>query len=216
MSNWFSAIELLDVRELERHDTVRLQQQHHSGDKVIEVGNLREDIVADDEVGIVSLRDQLAGQAFTEKVDARRDTAINGDLGDIRGRLDAEHRHAERKKVLQEIAVVARKLDRQALRSEIEPLLDHVAIGSRMRHPAHGVGRKVGVLGEDVRRADVFLQLHEEAFGADKRVQRKVRLHAVELVGGNEAFAKWRHSEIDECRFQRFPAQPAGPTVRVD
>ena len=40
------------------------------------------------------------------------------DLGDVGGRLDAEHRHAERQEVLQQIAVVAGELDDEAVGPE--------------------------------------------------------------------------------------------------
>ena len=45
---------------------------------------------------------------------------------------------------------------------------------------------------------DVLLQLHQEAFAADEHVQRIVRLHLVDLIGGQKAFAKGRHAEVNE------------------
>ena len=36
-------------------------------------------------------------------------------FGDVGGRLDAEHRHAQRQEVLQQIAVVAGELDDEAV-----------------------------------------------------------------------------------------------------
>ena len=76
--------------------------------------------------------------------------ALARGLGHVGGRLDAEHRHAQRQEVLQQIAVVAGKLDDEAVRPEPQPILDHVAVGARVLDPARRVGREVGVLREDV------------------------------------------------------------------
>ena len=44
----------------------------------------------------------------------------SADRGDVRGGLDAEHRHARRHEVLEQVAVVAAELDDQAVRAETE------------------------------------------------------------------------------------------------
>lgn len=54
---------------------------------------------------------------------------------------------------------------------------------------------------------DVFLQLDKEAGVTDKRVQRIVRLHLVELIGGQKTFTKRRHSEVKEGGRERRSTQ---------
>ena len=65
-------------------------------------------------------RRRSAAGLRTEELDLGRDAAGPGRLGDVRGRLDAEHGDAARAEVLQEIAVVARDLDDEALRGQPE------------------------------------------------------------------------------------------------
>ena len=55
------------------------------------------------------------GEPRAEEVDPGRDALLDRDLGDVGGRLDAEHGHAERQEMLQQIAVVAGELDDQAV-----------------------------------------------------------------------------------------------------
>ena len=107
----------------------------------------------------------------------------------------------KRQKVLKQISVVAGDLVHLTLRAEIKPGLNHFAIPARVLDPGGRVRRKIGVFRKNMLRLDVFLQLHQEAIVADQNVQRKVRLHLVDLIGAQEALAKRRHAEIDEgCR----------------
>ena len=70
-------------------------------------------------------------------------------LSDVGRRLDAEHGHSERQKVLEEIAVVARQLDHQAVRPELEPTLDHLAVRLGVRDPGGRIGGIIGVFSKD-------------------------------------------------------------------
>src|SRR5947207_3133852 len=107
------------------------------------------------------------------------------------------------------MAVVAGQLHGEAVRAQLQPALDHVAVDARVLDPTRGVGREIGVLAEDVVGADVLLQLHQEALVANERVQWIVRLHLVELRGGQKALAQRRHAEIDEGVPDRGLAEPA-------
>ena len=199
----------LEMRELERDDALRRQQMRHAGDEVVEVGHLRQHVVADDEVGGLAFGDEPLGEADAEELDQRRDVLLARDLGDVGGRLDAGDGHAERQEMLQQIAVVAGDLVDAALRAEIEARLDHLAIFARMLDPGGRVGREVGVLGEDMLGLDVFLELHEEAAVADQRMQRIERLHRIGLLGGQKTLAQRMHAEIGKTRAQLLVAQPA-------
>ena len=57
--------------------------------------------------------------------------------------------------VLEQVAVVARQLDDEAVPAEAEALDHRVGVLPRVLHPAVGEGREVGVLAEDVLAVDV-------------------------------------------------------------
>ena len=82
-----------------------------------------------------AFRDELRGKPRAEEVDPRRNALLDRHLGDVGRRLDAEHGHAERQKVLKQVSVVAREFDDQAVRAEPEARGDHLAIGLRVRDP---------------------------------------------------------------------------------
>ena len=205
----------LEVRELERDHALGREQARHAGDEVVEVGHLGEHVVADDQVGLPALGAQRLGERDAEELDPGRDALGERDLGHVGGGLDAEHGHAERQEMLQQIAVVARQLDHQAVRPEPEALRDHRAVGLGVGDPAGRVGREIGVFAEDVLRAHVLAELDQEAAAAHQRMEREVRLHRVELLGREEALAQRRHAEIDQAVRQRAAAQAAA-AHRVD
>ena len=111
--------EVASVGELEGDPTARLQQRGETGDEAVDVRHVGEDVVAEDEVRLPALRRQFRGELASEEPREGRDTGGHGDLGDVRGRLDAEARHAGGDEVLQQIAVVAGDLDHEALPSEV-------------------------------------------------------------------------------------------------
>src|ERR1700741_1347646 len=90
--------EPLDVREFKGDHPLRLEQERHACHEVVEVWNLCENIVADDEIGLLAFLDKLARQADTEEVDTRRHALGDCSLRDVRRWLDAEGRNAERLK----------------------------------------------------------------------------------------------------------------------
>ena len=198
-----------EMRELERDHALGREQARHAGDEVVEVGHLGEHVVADDQVGLPALGAQRLGERDAEELDPGRNALGERDLGHVRGGLDAEHRHAKRQEMLQQIAVVARQLDHQAVRAEREALRDHRAIRLGVGDPAGRVGREVGVFAEDVLRAHVLAELDQKAPAAHQRVEREVRLHRVELLGREEALAQRRHAQIDQAVRQRAAAQAA-------
>jgi hypothetical protein len=73
VSNWFSAIRRRKMRELERDDALRRQQELHAGDEVVEVGHLCQDVVADDEIGALALGDEALGQCGAEELRRARE-----------------------------------------------------------------------------------------------------------------------------------------------
>ena len=95
---------------------LRLQDERDAGDEVVEVGHLREDVVAA-APDRPACRSAASSVAFaTPKNDTSVGTPfVDRDLGDVRRRLDAEARDAALDEVLEQVAVVARELDDEAV-----------------------------------------------------------------------------------------------------
>src|SRR6185295_8600692 len=102
-----------------------LQKPGDAGDEVIEVGDLCENVVADDEICLASFTGELVGETNAEELGAGGNAFVNGSARYVLGRLDAQHGHSKRQEVLQQVSVVAGKLDDEADNSEAEPVFDH-------------------------------------------------------------------------------------------
>jgi len=193
----------LQMRELERHGSRRLKQRADPGDERVQIRNLREHVVAQDEIGLAALQDELDRELAPEELDQRLDAPGRGRLSDIGRGLDAQRRDALLDEVLEQVAVVAPELDDEALGPEREPVGDHRDVVLRVLEPRRGERREVGVLGEDAIGSDVLVELHEEAVGAHPNVKRIERLHSVERVGRHVALAQRRHAQIHESSARR-------------
>ena len=144
-----------------------------------------------------------------EELDERRHAAFLRRFRHVRGRVDPEHRNPLRQEVLQQVAVVRRELDDEAVGREPETVDDHLDVATRVLDPGVRVGREVGVLLEDLRRRDERRQLGEPAALADPDVEREERLHRIEPVGRQEALAKRRLAEVDHRQLERCPTEAA-------
>ena len=197
------------VGELDGHHPARLEQAGDPGHEAVEVRHLGQDVVGHHQVGLAPFAGQPAGQLLAEELGQGGDPSFGGHLGHVAGRLDPEHRDPPGDEVLQQVAVVAGQLDDQALGAQPEPLGGQVGVVAGVAHPGVGVGREVGVLGEDRLRGHVPLQLHQPALLADVGPQRVERLHLVELVGGEEALAQRRRPEVADDPGHRRRAEAA-------
>ena len=111
------------------------------------------------------------------------------DVGDVAGGLDAEHGHAERAELAQQVAVVAGHLDTRPPAAEAElvgPCASAYALGVREPRGAHR--GQVRVVAEDPLGPDELADLAEAAGRADPQVQREDRVRGV----GGAAAARWR------------------------
>jgi len=104
------------VRELHRDHAAGLQQRPHAGDEVVQVGDVREHVVAEQQVGR-RVPGHGARGLDAEELDQRCDPLLLGHLRDVRGRLDAEHRDLALVEELQQVAVVGGDLDDAAVRA---------------------------------------------------------------------------------------------------
>ncbi len=112
------------VREFKGQHALRLQQDLQPLDKIIQVRHLRQHIVPDNQVGAVGLPRQFPSPPASPKNRTSVGTPFStAAFGNVRRRLNAQHRNAAAYKVLQKIAVVARHLDHKALLAQPEARL---------------------------------------------------------------------------------------------
>ncbi len=198
-----------EMRELHRDRAGRLQEDAEAVHEAVQIGNVGEDVVPDDEVGLPPVGRQLPRQLRSEESLDRGNPPFDRARRHVRRRLDSEDGNPARREVLQEVPVVAGDFDDPAAGAETEPLRHPIGIGLRVPHPRLRVGGEVGVFRKDLRGGDVLPQLDQEASRADPDVKREERLHLVEPIGGHVAFAQGRHPEVGEGPGERRPAEPA-------
>ncbi len=150
-----------------------------------------EHVVGDEQVRRTVLPDELPGERLREELADGRDAEGDRVGGDIGGRLDADGADAARDDVSEQVAVVARDFDDERLRTELEPLDRSVDVAPGVLDPAVGVGREIGVIGEDLACLQVGRQLDEQADIAHADVERIEPLHRVETFERQEILA-WR------------------------
>ncbi len=206
--------EVLQVRELDGEHPVRLQHPSQALDEVVQPGNVAEDVVGDDEVGVGVLT-QLSGRGGAEEPGQRGDPTLDCDRGDIGGGLDAEDRDAAAIEVLEQVAVVARNLKDPASLAEPEPLRDLVREPLRVLEPGARVRREVRIVAEDRLGGLELLELHEEARFADQRPQWKEGLHPPTVPRPRVRVRERGHPEVGEHLPKRGFAEPAGRRAQV-
>ena len=168
-------LEVLDqfreVRELERRRPRRREQGGHARDEVVDVRDLGEHVVSEDEIGRTALLRHPPAELRAEELRQCLDAARHRGLRHVQRGLDAEHRDAVREKVLEEVAVVRRDLDDEAVMPESQALDHVVRVAARVLDPRIGVGGEVRVLREDVLGRHELRDLDEPAFSTRTRVE---------------------------------------------
>ena len=152
---------------------------------------------------------EVAGGLTPEERHASGNAFALRDGRHIRGGLDSKRRNPTCDEVLEQIPVVAGQLDHLVIDPEAPPRDHLLGVGARVRDPAVRIRREIGVVGKNRLGLHVFLKLHEKAVVTDEHMQRVERLHAVQLVGAQEAFTQGRHPEIHERMTERRVAMPA-------
>ncbi len=189
----------LDVGTLDHGHACVLQQRRHSGDKAVRIGDMRQHVVRDDEVGLLSLGAQLPGQIETEKgvhrVHARGARRLDGALR----RIDTEHGNACLDEILQHISVIAGDLGDQRIRPELARLDQLQRILARMLEEEIRKGGVVGIVGvEQNLRVDRFGDLHKRAVVAEGDLEREVRLRLLELLRHEHAIRERHRAEVEK------------------
>ena len=156
-------------------------------------------------------RERRGACSRAEEADLRRHACGDRHLGDVGGRLDAEHRDAGRDEVPQQVAVVARDLDHQRRGPEPDALGDRLGVArARGRASCASRTRSRRSVREDRRRRHDFVDLDEQALLADAGMQRVARVVAsFELLASQECVGERLLAEVDEGVPKRRPAGPA-------
>ena len=82
---------------------------------------------------------------------------------DIRCRFNSKAPDTPANEVLEEVSVVAGKLDDERMLVQSETLRHGLNVSLCVRYPTIGIGREVGIVTEDVLRRHELLQLNQSA-----------------------------------------------------
>src|SRR5882762_7608024 len=186
------------VRKLQRENSVGFQQQLEAFDEIIDVRHLRQHIVADNQVRRFSFARKFQRELRPEKTSQRGHALFDGHFGHVCGRFDSEDRYAPFYEVLQEVTVVTCNLNDKTLRAQSESFGYLCRVLFAVLQPGIGIGREIKIIAENVFGAFEFLQLHKEAFFADKDVKRIEHFSAIDLSRRGISLAEWRHPQINE------------------
>src|SRR3981189_388442 len=110
------------VGELQRDRSVPGEHQTDATDKVVQIGYLGQDVVANDQIGPSAVFRELPGGIDAKELDDGRHSLLFGNSTDIRRRLDAQHGHAAGDEVLEQIPVITGQLDDEAALVEPQSL----------------------------------------------------------------------------------------------
>src|SRR5512143_2546010 len=111
--------------KLHRDDTSVVEQDLHAGDEIVNVGHLSEHVVADDEIGALSVCGELPSGFASEEFHEGRHTFGFCHLRDVGSALDAEDRDLAGDEILEQITIIAGELDDVAGGAEL-PSRDHL------------------------------------------------------------------------------------------
>ncbi len=202
------------VLHLDRYPAVVRDERPQATGEPDDVRDVGVDVVQADQVGRPVLSaDLLPGLRREERRERGHALRPRG-LADVHRRLDPQAPDASLCDVLQQVAVVARHLDDERRRPELETLDGRIDEPPRVLHPRTGKRREVGVLGERLLRRDQRRELGEQAGLAHPDVQRVGQLRALQRAFGEEQLARRGRAEVHEAAQSGRPAQPTGDCRR--
>ena len=169
--------------KLHGDQAVGLQRRFQPADKIVQVGVMGQNIVSDDQIGLLPFIPHLQGIGMVKKCDFRGDVLFPGRMRGIRRRLDPEHGNVVLFEILQKIAVVAGNLYDKLILIQPKAFDHHIDIALTMLEPTVGKGGKIGISGmKNVPRLFKLLQLHQQAVFTNIHIQRVIRLHLLEIL----------------------------------
>ena len=152
------------VRELHCDDTAVRKKALHPIHKVPNIGNMSQNVVADDQVGGAFVFVYSLCRLDTEKCYFGLNALFSRCCSCISSWLNSEDWNADLGEMLEEITIITGQLDDQTRLAYAVIGLHVLAVASRMLDPAIRVRREVRVLiGEDLVGCYIFVELHKEA-----------------------------------------------------
>src|SRR6266436_1408383 len=125
----------LKMGELHSDHTIGFQQDFHSRDKIIQFGYLGKNVVAQEQISLLTARRKLACRLSAEEFHESGDAFLSSNSGNIRRRLNTQHWDPLFDKILQQIAIVARELYCKTVCVDPEACNHLIGIASGMRQP---------------------------------------------------------------------------------
>src|SRR5579864_5758408 len=187
----------------------RFEQLAESGYEVVEIRNVREDVVADDEIGCAVLAFQTLRGLHAEERDLRSYPACDCRCRDVCRGLDAEHGDVTLRETPQQVPVIAADFDDETALVELEQLQHARRVVCDVRFPRFRKRRKIDVVAENRLRRRELGKLHEPAALTDERAEGKTVLRLCELLTGEQCIGKRRQTEIDHDVTERGAAEAA-------
>ena len=206
--------EVEQVRELHGQHAVRLEQQAQASDEVVDVGNVGKDVIRDQQVRGPALRGEPSCGSHPEKSALGRHAPGHGGGGDVARRLDAQRGNAAGKKILEQIAVVARYLDDKRSAVELEPFARFRGKVPAMSQPAFGYGREVGIVDEDLLGRGDRIGLDQEAGVACAHMKGIEPVAFAGPRGRDEGIGEGLQPEVEEGARERSAAGAARRHIR--
>ena len=107
--------QLQQMGKFERQHPFGLQNHLEPFDKIIQIRNLCQHVVTKHEVGAAAFGGEFLSQLRSEEAYQGGDALFDSYLGNIRRRLNPQHRHIALDEILQQIAVIAGHFHHEAV-----------------------------------------------------------------------------------------------------
>ena len=121
------------MRKLECDHPVRRKKMRHPRGKVVEIGDLRQNVIANNEIGLPPFGFQALRKLQAEEFNERWNIFLARNFSDISRWLDARNGDAKWEKMLKQISIVACNFENLAICAETKPiLLSYCNTGARV------------------------------------------------------------------------------------
>src|SRR5262249_10969190 len=107
--------QVLDVRSLDDADAAGLEDRRNARNKTVQIGHVSQDVVLVKNVGLQALVAAAISRLETEKITLSANGFGARYCGDVSGRLDAQHGNTALSVMFEQVAVVARRFDHEAI-----------------------------------------------------------------------------------------------------
>ena len=186
------------------------EDRRYAGNEPVLVGDMGEDVVAQDHVCPHSVRQHPMRQLGREEVPDRGDAPLFGSGCRTGRRVDSEDRHPGLEEPLEQVAVVAGQLHHQVVLAKAQLVDQSFGVGPRVLQDLVGEGGKVGiVLVEKHSGWHCLLDLDERAPRAEHHGERIVVLLRGGETWGHQFVGQGDHPEIEHGHQIGRPAAAA-------